>query len=207
LDGLSYFDIIVTTLVTLLGLKGLFRGFIKEFFALIGIVGGVFIASRIASNTGEIIANFIPIDNNNTMLLIGFIVSFIAIWLAVYMLGTVFSKIFSLSGLGVFDKILGFVFGAGKIFLFFSIITYAVSNVEALSKKIKSATGDSVVYPMLVDTGAYIIKIDTQSLQNKISDGVDTVVKDTKDTIENISVENMKEKVEEMKEEVIDATK
>jgi membrane protein required for colicin V production len=207
LDTLSYFDIIVTTLVTLLGLKGLFRGFIKEFFALIGIVGGVFIASRIASNTGELIANFIPIDNNNTMLLIGFVASFIAIWLIVYMLGTVFSKIFSLSGLGVFDKILGFVFGAGKIFLFFSIITYAVSNVEALSKKVESTTGDSVVYPMLVDTGAYIIKIDTTQLQNKISDGVDTVVEGTKDTIEDISVENMKEKVEEMKEEVIDATK
>jgi membrane protein required for colicin V production len=207
LDTLSYFDIIVTTLVTLLGLKGLFRGFIKEFFALIGIVGGVFIASRIASNTGELIANFIPIDNNNTMLLIGFVASFIAIWLIVYMLGTVFSKIFSLSGLGVFDKILGFVFGAGKIFLFFSIITYAVSNVEALSKKVESVTGDSVVYPMLVDTGAYIIKIDTTQLQNKISDGVDTVVEGTKDTIEDISVENMKEKVEEMKEEVIDATK
>jgi membrane protein required for colicin V production len=204
---LGYFDIIVTTLVTLLGLKGLFRGFIKEFFALVGIVGGVFVSSRIASNTGELIANFIPIDNNNTMLLIGFVVSFIAFWFIVYMLGSLVSKIFSLSGLGVFDRIFGFVFGAGKIFLFFSIITYAVSNVEALSKKLESATQDSVMYPLLVETGAYIIKIDTQNLQNKISDSVDNVVEGTKETIEDISVDAVKEKIEEVKEEVIDGTK
>lgn len=207
MDNLNYFDIIVVTLVTLLGLKGLFRGFIKEFFALIGIVGGVFVGSRIAANTGEIIANFIPIDNNNTMLLIGFVVSFIGVWLIIYLLGSVFSKIFGLSGLGVFDKILGFIFGAGKVFLFFSIIVYAVSNVNALAQKLDNATKGSVVYPLLVDTGAYIIKIDTSALQKKITTEVDKVVEGTKETIEEIGMDSIKEKVEDIKEGVVNEAK
>lgn len=207
MDDLNYFDIITVTLVTLLGLKGLFRGFIKEFFALIGIVGGVFIASRIASNLGELIANIIPIDNNNTMLLIGFIISFIAVWVITYFLGNILSKIFSLSGLGIFDKTLGFAFGAGKIFLFFSIIIYAISNVQALSQKLESAVNNSIVYPWLVNTGAYIIKIDTNNLHNKISNSVDTVVESTKNTIKDISTENMQEKVNEIKKGISNETK
>ena len=35
------------------------------------------------------------------------------------------SKVFSVSGLGIFDRIFGFAFGAGKIFLLFAIISYA----------------------------------------------------------------------------------
>jgi len=44
MENLNYFDIVVLGLVVLLGLKGFLRGFIKEAFAFIGIVGGFFIA-------------------------------------------------------------------------------------------------------------------------------------------------------------------
>ena len=52
MENINIFDLIVVALITILGLKGLFRGFTKEFFALIGIVGGVFVASRLSKDAG-----------------------------------------------------------------------------------------------------------------------------------------------------------
>jgi membrane protein required for colicin V production len=187
-------------LVVLLGLKGLLRGFVKEFFALVGLVGGVFVASRIASNIGELIASFIPIENNNTVLLIGFIVSLVGFWIIAYIIGGVVSKVFSLSGLGIFDRFLGFVFGAGKIFLLFSIIVYAISNVQIIDKKLSATTQGSIAYPLLKQSGKYIVQIDTSNLQGKISKNIDNAIEATQETLEDISTEVIKEKIDELKE-------
>lgn len=119
MENLNIFDIIVGGLVILLGLKGLLKGFVKEFFALVGIVGGVFIASRTANEVGTFVNGIIPMQNDNTILLAGFVTALGLFWIVAYFLGSILEKMFTLSGLGIFDKLLGFVFGAGKIFLLF----------------------------------------------------------------------------------------
>ena len=182
----------------LLGLKGLFRGFIKEFFALVGLVGGVFVASRLGSSVGEMIDTIIPIENNNTVVLIGFVLALVGFWIVAYIVGMVVSKAFSLSGLGIFDRFLGFVFGAGKVFLLFSIIVYAISQVEVINKKLDKSTQDSIVYPLLKKSGEYIIKLDTTQLQSKISDNIDDTIEITKDAVEDISTQSIKDKIEEI---------
>jgi membrane protein required for colicin V production len=177
----------------------LFRGFIKELFALIGIIGGVFIASRLASQVGEIVDSIIPIDNNNTLMLAGFIISLILFWILAYFVGIILSKVIGLSGLGIFDKFLGFVFGAGKVFLLFSIIVYAVSQVKTINDKLEEKTKNSIMFPLLKSTGNYIIKLDTKKLESTVSNSIDKVVDTTKKTINNISTEIIKEKINELK--------
>ncbi|HIP56194.1 MAG TPA: CvpA family protein, partial [Arcobacter sp.] len=177
------------------------RGFIKEFFALIGLVGGVFVASRFASVTGELIDSIIPIENNNTMLLLGFVASLILFWILAFIVGNIISKVFSLSGLGIFDRFLGFVFGAGKIFLLFSIIIYALSQVELINTKLEKVTKNSIAYPLLKEAGAYIIKLDTTELQSNISEGIDTAIESSKDMVNDISTEMIEEKIQEITDE------
>jgi len=198
MENINYFDIIILGLVTLLGLKGLFRGFIKEFFALVGLVGGVFVASRFASVTGELIATLIPIENNNTMLLLGFVASLILFWIVAFIIGNIISKVFSLSGLGIFDRFLGFVFGAGKIFLLLSIIIYALSQVELINNKLEKMTKESIAYPLLKQSGAFIIKLDTTKLQSTVSNGIDTAIQTSKDVVEDISKDIVEEKIQEL---------
>ncbi len=196
------FDVIVLTLITLLGLKGLLRGFIKEAFALFGIVGGVFVASRVSSQVGEIVDNIIPFDNNNTMLLVGFIVALIVFWVLAYIVGIALSKVFKLSGLGMFDRALGFVFGAGKVFLLFSIIAFAISSIEAINKKLEVKLSKSIVFPLLKDTGAYIIKLDTTQLENGVTKHVNSAIETTKDALNDISTQVIEDKIKEFKKEI-----
>ncbi len=197
MENINYFDLIVLALVTLLGLKGLFRGFIKEAFALFGIVGGVFVASRVSSQVGEIVDNIMHFDNNNTVVLVGFIVSLAVFWVVAYILGTILSKMIGLSGLGFLDRFLGFVFGAGKVFLLFSIIVYALSNVESINKKLEEKVQDSMVYPILKQTGQYIIKLDTTNIQQKVSKNIDKAIDAGTDTLKDISAQKIKKKAQE----------
>jgi len=168
MENFSGFDIIILGLIIFLGLKGLLRGFIRELFAIFGIIGGVFIASRISSNVGGIIDAIIHIENPNTMLFIGFIISLSLIWTLAYFAGIALSTMFSLSGLGIFDRALGFSFGAGKVFLLFSVIIFALSNVEIINKKMENLKTKSFMYPLLVSSGGYIMKIKNENLQETV---------------------------------------
>ncbi|MEA3314555.1 MAG: CvpA family protein [Campylobacterota bacterium] len=198
MENINIFDIIIVTLITLLGLKGLVRGFTKEFFGLVGIVGGVFIASRVAGDMGNIINDIIPLgDNENTILLVGFVLSLVSFWIIAYIIGALISKVFSMSGLGIFDKLLGFTFGASKIFLLFSIIVYAATNVKTINDNIQPKVEDSIVFPILVEAGNYIVKLDTKEIQKEVKITLEDVVNSTKETIKDISDKEINKRVEE----------
>lgn len=197
MENINLFDIIVVALIAILGLKGLFRGLIKELFGIIGIVGGVFIASRLAKNVGDIVNSIIPMENENTILLAGFIVAIAVFWIVAYFIGAIIAKIFSISGLGIFDKIFGFAFGAGKIFLLFAIISYAISQVKMINDNLQPKLQDSVMFPILKDSGSYIIKLDTSNLQEKVTKQLDTVVDEAKETMSGIAVEELEKQLKE----------
>ena len=170
MENINIFDLVVVALITVLGLKGLFRGFTKEFFALVGIVGGVFISSRLSHEAGALINSIIPMENENTILLSGFVGTLVIVWIIAYIVGASLATAFKMSGLGIFDRILGFAFGAGKIFLLFSIISYAVTQVKMINDNLAPKLETSIVFPVLAETGAYIIKLDTSGFQKEVTE-------------------------------------
>lgn len=116
---------------------------------------------------------FLKIDNESTILLVGFVLSIAIFWSLAYILGILVSKMFSVSGLGIFDRLMGILFGAGKIFLIFAIIFYSLSKVEAIKGKIEAKIGDSFMYPLFVEIGSKIIQLDTTAIVNKIENGIE----------------------------------
>ncbi len=207
MENLNLFDIVVITLVTLLGLKGLFKGFIKEFFGLVGIVGGVFIASRVATDVGYFANSIIPIENENTLLLVGFVLSIVFFWIVAYILGVIISKVFVLSGLGIMDKFFGFVFGSGKIFLLFSIIAYATTNVKIVNDALQPKLKDSIVFPILTQAGGYILKFDSSSFQNTATKEMETIIDSAKETISDITQQEISKQVSAKIDEIKDDAK
>lgn len=207
MQDISIFDIVVIAITLLLGLKGLFRGFIKEVFGLIGIIGGIFIASRLATTVGEIIAPVLALKNDSSIQLMGFIVGLIAFWIVAYVLGLIISKIFSLSGLGIFDKLLGFVFGAFKVFLIFSIIIYALSQIQTIKEKLDASIGDTITYPILVAGGAFIIKLDQQVASSEMKKSVDSAIEKSKENLNEITQETIKENLENIKDKTVEQAK
>ncbi len=221
MQSFAIFDLIILSITLILGLKGLFRGLIKEVFGIIGIIGAIFVASRISKEIGDLIAPILVLENEATIKLIGFVVALVAVWLVVYSAGVIVSKIFAASGLGIVDRIFGFVFGAAKIFLIFSVIAYALYQVQSFKKVIDEKFADSIVMPHLISVGSYIIKLDTATITNSIDkavdsakgsasaieettnnikDGVESTVNGVKDAVEEEVVQRVEEQIQETTE-------
>ena len=161
----NYFDITVGAIILLLAVKGFMNGVIKEVFGLAGLIGGVYFASRMASDAALFIdKNFVHIDNAALLKLFGFMSILIAIWLGATILGSIFSKLVSFSGLGFADRLLGFVAGGGKYFVIFALIVTALSNVALIKNASEKYIHDSLLYPLLYKAGSSIIKIDPATL-------------------------------------------
>lgn len=200
---INYFDIIAGSIILLLGLKGIFNGFFKELFGLIGIVGGIFIASRIGNEVGAYLSKLIfHFSNNAAADFTGFIVTLALFWLVMIMLGYLFKKLSSMSGLGIIDRIFGFVFGASKFFLIAAIIAFAVNNVQALKPTLDTTMKSSKLFPVLVETGGYIMKIDPADLNASVSNATQKVSQTIDEKTKEITEKAVKEHINEVKKEI-----
>jgi len=182
----NYFDIIVGVIILLLGLKGIINGFFKEIFALIGIIGGIFIASRVGNEVGHYLSNMIfKFSNESAIDFTGFLVTLAAFWALMILIGFTFKKLSLLSGLSPIDRIFGFIVGASKFFLIASVIAYAVYNVKAIKTRLDSSLKTSLLFPILVETGKYIMKIDPTEISNDINDSIAQGSADLQKKVEN----------------------
>ncbi|ACZ11614.1 CvpA family protein [Sulfurospirillum deleyianum] len=163
------FDLIALALVLILGIKGIINGFIKEVFGLLGIIGGIFFASRYASEAGELIhAHLFAFGNKASLYLFGFIAVLILFWISALLLGYLLSHIINLSGLGIIDKLLGFAVGSMKIFLVFSALSVALNNIEFVKSRIEPYVQQSMMFPLFLETGKAIVKLDTHTMLESI---------------------------------------
>ncbi len=160
-------DIITLTLILLLAIKGMINGLVKEFFRLLGIVGGVFFASRYADMVGQLVNdNIYEVTNKSSLYIIGFLAVFVSFWLVSLFFGFLFSKFVKFGGLGFIDSMGGFVVNGATIFLVFSIIFVAVSNIGFIQDSLKKYTDKSFMYPIYVDAGGYLINLKPEDLNN-----------------------------------------
>ncbi len=165
MEDYSWLDIISLTLMLLLAIKGMINGLVREVFRLVGIIGGLYLASRFANEAGGFINdNILALHNSSSLYLIGFLALFFTVWLFCLFLGYVFSKFAKVSGLGFVNSLGGFLANGAKVFLIFSALFVAVSNVEFLQSKISKFTQKSFMYPIFVKTGEYIINMDASKL-------------------------------------------
>lgn len=168
---LNYFDVAVGSIVLLLGLKGLLNGFSKEVFGLIGIVGGVFVASHLGGIIGNFLSDIIfHFESSTAINLVGFIFALGIFWLLMVALGSGFKKLSTLSGLGPLDRVLGFVMGSSKFFFIISIIVYALFSVTAIRENFEGKLSNSIFYKPMFATGDFILHMETDSVKSIISD-------------------------------------
>jgi len=169
MENISIFDIISLSLIFILGIKGVINGFIKEVFGLVGIVGGIFVASRFAEEMGNLInLNLYKLESSATLYLVGFISVLVVFWILSVFIGHLLESLIKMSGLGAIDKLAGFAVGSAKIFLVFSILAVTLSNIEFIKTKADEYMSKSFMYPIFVETGTYIVKMDSDKIANDL---------------------------------------
>jgi membrane protein required for colicin V production len=184
----NYFDVTIAAIVLILGIKGFMNGFIKEAFGLVGLVGGVYFASRLSTEAADFInSTFVHIENTALLKLLGFLSILIIVWLSATILGSIFSKLTAVSGLGFLNRFLGFIVGGGKYFLIFALIVTALSNVTLVKDNLEKYVKDSILYPYLKMVGSSLIHLDPKDLGLENSS--------TTEVLKNVANLNSKEDV------------
>jgi membrane protein required for colicin V production len=181
---MNLFDGIIIAITLILAIKGYFNGIIKEVAGLIGIIGGLFLASKFFHQTGIYINdNLFEIPNKSAVDLVGFIVVFVGFWVITVFIGFLFGKILKLSALGALDKMLGFIFSGAKFFFLVSIIVAMLWQVAFIREKMQNMTKKSLMFPILVKIGKKIINITPHDLENLAKNVKISYLKRTKDTV------------------------
>lgn len=194
MDFITWFDIIVIAVVVILGIKGVINGLIKEVFGLIGIIGGVIIASRNANLVGEQISLYLYELSDSAEFFFGFLLALLLFWFVCLLLGNLLSKMLKMSGLGFVDRLLGFFVGAAKIFLVLAILAAIVSKISILNQKISPYFEGSKIYPILLSAGQFIMAMDISSVKDSV-ENTKIVVPEILDN--NNSIEQNSTKVEQ----------
>jgi len=195
----NYFDLVASVIILMLGLKGIINGFFKEVFGLVGIIGGIFLASRVGDSVGQALSDMIfKFENSAAISFAGFLTTLAIFWIIMIGIGYIFKKLSLLSGLGIFDRILGFVFGASKFFLIAAVIAHAAYNIKAIKTSIDGPMANSFLFPALVSTGAFIMKLDPVEISDDINNGIDKVTQEVTKSVKT----STQEMVEKTKEEI-----
>jgi membrane protein required for colicin V production len=202
---LNYFDIIAGVIILLLGLKGIINGFFKEIFGLVGIIGGIFVASRVGDDVGQYLSDAIfNFSNQSAISFTGFLVSLAIFWLLMIITGMIFQKLSKLSGLGALDKVLGFIFGASKFFLIAAVIAFAISNIKSLKPTLDSMMENSILYPVFVSTGGFIMKIDPVEEVANVEENIDTLTQKAGEVTQDIVENSVKQQIDEINKTIQD---
>lgn len=180
----TYFDIIVGVIIIILSFKGLFTGFIREICLTIGIIGGVWLASRYNGIFGDFVKSTFSIDSVTLVNLIAFMIILALMWIIALIVSEVFIKFIKVLRIGVFDKILGVLFAGIKIFLILSIIFFTFSKINFLSNFTGKLADSSFLYGTMIKVGNVIVKTDFASkIKKNVSENVSDGLKEIQDSI------------------------
>lgn len=172
---MNYLDIAILVLVLLFGLKGLRSGLVREFFGILGLIGGLYLAVKFKAEAGAWISTTIydinrigVLSGDGTEIIVGFLGVLFGVWIVCLILGEIFAKLLKASGLGIVDKIGGFGFGALKVFLIFAVFAVLIRSSAFLNEQTKPYFQNSIVYPYLLKYGEIIMQIDSSTIKTSV---------------------------------------
>lgn len=138
---------ILLALILLIGLvKGFMNGFIYELAVLGSFFLGIYLGWRLAGALAPKVASVLSTSPATTHY-ISFFLIFLAVSVGMFFLAKLLEGLIGIAALGIFNKILGALFGLSKYLLITSVALYFFHKADAKFHWIKSDTkAESVLY-------------------------------------------------------------
>ena len=151
-------DVILVLMILLLSVKGFFNGFIREMVGFVGLVGGVFVASRAAKPIGNAIGNLIHTDNIAMLKLTGFLLILALVWGGSSFVATIFTALKSEPRTPL-ARSLGMGVAGVKYFFIFSMIIASLFNNDLIRNHFAKSIQTSYLFPVLNTMGLRLTNI------------------------------------------------
>jgi membrane protein required for colicin V production len=140
-------DVVLAVVLALFALRGFQRGFSREIFALIGLVGGVAAAAALYADTAVMLPAEVPDIARPAIAFLGI---FMGVALAAKLVGMLVHRLLGLTLLSPLDRVAGILFGAAKGA---ALLVMAVAVVRAVTppNALERACAGSVLMQPLLD--------------------------------------------------------
>lgn len=154
--SMNILDVVIVAVLVWSAISGFSKGFIVQVFSLAALIIGVFCAYKLSHFVAGFIASSLSTEPTFTNI-IAFTITFIGIWILVYMTGKVVHQIVQVVMLGLVNRILGVVFALLKTTLVLSILLIVFESVNAGTNMVAQDTIDeSFTYKPLKKVGNFI---------------------------------------------------
>ncbi|WP_104742924.1 CvpA family protein [Helicobacter cinaedi] len=161
MDKFSYIDIGIIVLLILLSLKGIWQGIIRGLASFLGILLGIFFASRFYNGLGSWFAtNIYNLGSPELNALVGFVIIITLIWAGFLLLGEILFRMVRFTPLVSVDAALGLAFGFCKAFLLLSIIVFGISQIAWLKNFSQNVEQNSSIFPMMKNLSIKIMNLE-----------------------------------------------
>ncbi len=122
-------DVVILLAVIWFAIKGFRKGFFSELFSILALIIGGWATVHFTDYT----CSLLHWENPNKWLLAAGI-TFIVVVIVVLVIGKICKSLFNFVLPDFFDKLLGLIFGGGKVILLVGILFYFVSNLDVQGK-------------------------------------------------------------------------
>ncbi len=160
---LNPIDLIVVPLTLVLGLKGAFNGARKELFTFLGLIGGVFVASRTADPLARLVESHLFHPGNPAILrLLAFLLVLLLIWGGATLLERALANGNPEAVPSPLSRFAGFLIATTKYFLVFAMILSALYRTPPIRQSLQRHAKSSLIFPVLISTGSALIRFSPQ---------------------------------------------
>ena len=113
---MEFIDILIGGFLLYGFLRGLWNGLFVELASFLSLLAGIWAALKFSDTLNQLLQSIVS-WSPKTIMVVSFALTFVVVFIAIMMLAKVFTTLFSFAGLGIFNKILGGVFGIFKMVL------------------------------------------------------------------------------------------
>ena len=156
---MNYLDIIILSLVALLVINGVMKGFIISLASLIALVLGIYIAVNF-SNYIEVVLKDHLHPGQTWLPILSFTITFLIVVIVVMLLAKALEKLVDLVGMGILNHIFGGIFGLIKGVLLVSVILFIISSFDPKEKLIiPRVKHESMLYGYVSKVFPFMMKV------------------------------------------------
>lgn len=146
-------DIIIIVILGFFATISFFRGFVREAFALGGLILGIILANVFYSFLGKAFLGLFDFLTPALANVLAYLVIFIAAAVAMYFIGRLLEEFVELILLKWLDRMLGFIFGLAKGFLIVAILSMVLGLV---APRESNFIHNSVLLPRIESVYAFL---------------------------------------------------
>lgn len=149
---MNLFDVVVLLLLVFAAFRGKATGLVRQIISCVALVLGVWLSWKIGPAVGSMF-----VEDEKLAVLVGFIVVFVLVVVALGVAGFLVKGVFRIAGLGVLDSWLGLAISVIKFWAVASVLCYWASELPEAQKTIEEdVRPKSLLYNPMIESAEFI---------------------------------------------------